>query len=391
MLLKGMFGFLFAVCFIALFFSPVRAQDSYVVGLSIALTGPVAETYAPVKDAFDVYFKEVNEKGGINGHQVKIVVEDDGSQPSKAAANAKKLVSHDKVLILLNTSLSSTYAPMVSTAKQAKVPIFFAGAVCPPEVYPPKPDTYQFCSTAFAMKNDSRFAVSFMAEQTKPPFKLGLVAMNIPISRGEIDFAEEISKTMNIQTVDKEIIPPAVPDFTPFATKLKSGEPDWVYAWAPWPHQIKTMEALRRLGWKGKYLAWSHLQAEEELIRLKDDNLYVFGTNAFFVDNLDIHKKIKAASESQKTIYPYKQLMEGWIGAMVLEDILKKTPWPPTQEKVLNAMNHVKADMKGLKGGPLVWTQDNHFRTVTYYRVYKWDSKKNGIVTVKGWAPIDIK
>jgi branched-chain amino acid transport system substrate-binding protein len=387
----GMKAVLSGFLLVLFLFAAASAQESYVVGFSAAMTGPAAETYAPMKDAFDAYFKDVNAKGGINGHPVKIIFEDDGAQPSKAAALAKKLISQDKVVLLMLASLSSTYPPVVGAAKQANVPVFFAGAVCPPEVYPPNPDSHQFCSTAFASKFDSRFAVSFINGETKGSAKLGLVAMNIPISRGEIDFAEELAKGMGIKAVDKEVIPPGAADFTPYATKIKNGEADWVYAWAPWGVEIKTFEALRKLGWKGKYIAWGHLPAEEELRRLKDDNLYVFTTDAFFSDNLDVHKKIMEAASAQKAVYPYTYLSEGWIGAMVLEEILKKTPWPPTPEKVRAAMNQVKADMKGMKGGPLTWTQSNHFRPVSHYRVYKWDSKKNGIVVYKDWTPIEVK
>ena len=106
----------------------VGAQEPYVVGFSAALTGPGSGTYAPIKDAFDVYFNEVNAKGGINGHPVKIIFEDNAAQPSKAASDAKKFVTQDKVVLMLNASLSSTYAPMVQVAQQAKVPIFFAAA-----------------------------------------------------------------------------------------------------------------------------------------------------------------------------------------------------------------------------------------------------------------------
>ncbi len=378
-------------CLVLLFFTGARAQETYVVGFSAAMTGPAAETYAPMKDAFDAYFKDINAKGGINGHQVKIIFEDDGAQPSKAAALAKKLVSQDKAVLLMLASLSSTYPPVVSAAKQANVPVFFAGAVCPPEVYPPTPDAYQFCSTAFASKFDSRFAVPFINTETKGTGKLGLVAMNIPISRGEIDFAEELAKGMSMKTIDKEIIPPTAADFTPYASKIKNGDPDWVYAWAPWGLEIKTFEALRKLGWKGKYIAWGHLPAEEDLQRLKDDNLYVFTTDAFFSDNLDVHKRIRDAASAQKPVYPYTYLSEGWIAAMVLEEILKKTPWPATPDKIRAAMNQVNADMKGMIGGPLTWTQSNHFRTVSYYRVYKWDSKQNRIVVYKDWAPIEVK
>jgi ABC-type branched-subunit amino acid transport system substrate-binding protein len=189
----------------------------------------------------------------------------------------------------------------------------------------------------------------------------------------------------------KEAIPPPTPDFTPFASKIKDAGANWVYAWAPWETEVKTLEALRKLGWTGKFLAWAHIQAEEELERLKDDNFYVFGTNALFVDDSAMHKRIKEAAAKEKTIYPYKKLTEGWIAAMVLEEILKRTPWPASSEKVREAMNDLKVDVAGLRGGPLVWTKENHFRTVNYYRVYKWDSASNRIKIIKNWTAVEIK
>ena len=52
-------------------------------------------------------------------------------------------------MLLVNASLSSTYAPMMAEAKRAEVPLLFAGGVCPKDVYPPA-DPLQFCTTAFA-------------------------------------------------------------------------------------------------------------------------------------------------------------------------------------------------------------------------------------------------
>ncbi len=377
--------------FTALFRTPAIAKEPYLVGFSMAVTGRGSGIYAPVKDAFDIYFKEVNAKGGINGHPVKILIKDNAAEPSKAAAHAKRFATQDKVILLLNAALSSTYAPMAQVAKRYKIPLFYAGSVCPKEVYPPEADPYQFCSTWFGAGYDSQFALSFIKEQSKGPVKLGLVAMNIPISRGEIDFAEELSKKMGFEPVDKEAIPPPTPDYTPFATKIKNSGANWVYAWAPWVTQVKTFEALRKLGWKGKYLAGAHIQAEQELARLKDDNFYVFGGNAFYVDDSEIHNKIKAAAARGKTIYPYTQLSEGWIAAMVLEEILKKTSWPPSPDKVRAAMEQTKVELEGIRGGPLVWTLNNHFRTTNYYRAYRWDTNKNSVVLVKDWTALQVK
>src|SRR5437764_6710886 len=201
------------------------AQDAYVVGITGAMTGPQAGILAPVVEMAGAYINHVNSRGGINGKPVRLIVADDQGEPSRAAANAKKLVSQDKVVLLLNSSVSSTYAPVVAEAKRAGVPLYYAGAVCPKDTYPPA-DALQFCSTAFGATLDSQAALDFIRRSAKEPVRLGLAAMAIPVSRGEIDYAEGLSRKRGMTAVDKDITPPPTPDYTPFATKLKDANPN---------------------------------------------------------------------------------------------------------------------------------------------------------------------
>src|SRR5476651_1901050 len=107
-------------------FSPALAQDAYVVGITAALTGPPASTYAPAVDALRIYIDRVNTAGGINGKKINLIIQDDSAEPSKAAANAKKLLMQDNVVLLINASLSSTYAPTIAEAKRAETPLLFS-------------------------------------------------------------------------------------------------------------------------------------------------------------------------------------------------------------------------------------------------------------------------
>jgi len=379
MLLAG-----FAASAIAL---PAAAQDAYTIGLTGALTGPPASTYAPAVDALRIYIDKVNAAGGVNGHKINLILEDDGAQPSKAAANAKKLISQDNVMLLLVASLSSTYAPAIAESKNANVPLLFA-AVCPQSVYPPA-EPLQFCTTGFASHYDSQATLDFVKSTAKGPVKMGFSAMAIPLSRGEIDYAEELSKKVGMTPVDKEVIPPATADYTPFATKLKDADPNWVFSWAPWVTQVRTLEAMRKLGWQGDYIAWGHLEAESELKRLNDSKFYTINSNAMFQDGLPIQKQIEEAAKAAKSKYPADTMAEGWIAGMVIEAALKSAGWPATPEKLQAAMENLNVDLKGLRGGPIVWTKDNHFRTHLYYRVYHWDGSK--IARVQDWKAYEVK
>lgn len=382
-----------AICTLALAALPVGAalgQNAYVLGVSAAMTGPVAGGYAPVVDAMRAYLEHVNGKGGINNHPVRLVVLDDQAQPSRAAANAKQLVNQDEVVMLLNTSLSSTYAPMVAESRRAGVPLYYAGSVCPKDTFPPA-DPLQFCSTAFGATLDSQAALAFVKERARGPVRIGFGAMAIPVSRAEIDYAEGLSEKLGMTPVDKQITPPPTPDYTPFATRLKAGDPNWVWSWAPWVAQVRMFEALRRLGWEGRYITWAHLNAEQELERIRDGEFYVIGTNAMLEDDLPVHAEMRAVAVRANLAHPVSYLTEGFIAGLVIEQVLKDVSWPPTPAKVQAAMSSLKVDLKGLRGGPLVWTQDNHFRTEQHYRVWRWDPKANRIVRAQDWKTIAVK
>jgi branched-chain amino acid transport system substrate-binding protein len=368
--------------------APAQAEDAYVVGVTAALTGPPASTYAPAVEALRIYIDRVNAAGGVNGKKINLMIEDDSAQPSKAATNAKKLIAESSPVLMLEASLSSTYAPVIAEARAAGVPLLFASSVCPKDVYPPAQES-EFCTTAFAANYDSRAALSFVKETAKEPVKIGFSAMAIPLSRGEMDYAETIAPSLDMTAVDKEIIPPPTADYTPFATKIKDAGANWVFSWAPWVTQVRTLEALRRLDWSGDYITWAHLEAENELNRLKDPKLFVIGANALFEDGLPIQREIAEAVKQAGGKYPADEMTEGWIAGMVIEAALKGAGAAAAPASVQASMQNLKVDLKGLRGGPIEWTKDNHFRTRQYYRVYRWDGSK--IALVKDWFAYDVK
>jgi hypothetical protein len=54
-------------------------------------------------------------------------------------------------------------------------------------------------------------------------------------------------------------------------------------------------------------------------------------------------------------------------------------------------MSNLRVDLRGLRGGPLEWTKDNHFRTAQYYRVWRWDPSRSKVVRVQDWKKIETR
>lgn len=362
------------------------AADPYRVGVTAAITGGASTTYAPMVENFKAYIARVNAAGGVHGHPIEVLYEDDRAEPARAATSARKLADQDRVVLMVNTTTSATYKPMIAIAKETSTPLLFGGGVCPEEVFPPA-DPLLFCSTSFAAKLDGDFAARFIHEQSGGKAKLGLVAMDIPISRSGIDTTETVAKQLGMEVTWKAVVPANVVDYSAFATRLKESGSTWVFAWAPWPWEIGPYEALAKLGWQGNFLAWAFQPYESTLERLRKDNLYgLVGTSLLAGGGPEI-QAVQAEARKQGVS---RIDLEGWVAAAAVVESLTACGWPCDRKKLTDVMSSVSVTLPGIKGGPIRWTKDNHFRTDQYYRIYRWDPAKNAPGLVKDWTRVDV-
>jgi ABC-type branched-subunit amino acid transport system substrate-binding protein len=366
---------------------PATAADPYRVGMTAGITGGPAQTYIPMVEVFKAYIAKVNAEGGVNGHPIQVLYEDDRAEPARAATNAKKLVEQDKVALLVNTSTSATFKPVIAVAREGKTPLLFGGSVCPEEVFPPA-DPLLFCSTSFAALLDGDFAVRFIKEASRDRVKLGLALMDIPIARVGINAAEAVAKKIGLEVTEKVAMPASVVDFSPFATKLKDAGSSWVFAWSPWAWEIGPFEALLKLGWQGNYLLYAFQPLEATFARLNRENLYAMTGSALLAEGLP---ELKAIQEVAAKAGVTRIDLEGWIAAVAVHEALKACGWPCPPGKLQTAMSNVTINVPGVKGGPIRWTRDNHFRTEQWYKVYRWDAARSRPVVAKDWTRVDVE
>jgi ABC-type branched-subunit amino acid transport system substrate-binding protein len=101
-------------------------DNSILVGIHAPLTG--AGLPAPqFVTGKDVYFNFINKTGGINGRQVKVVVEDDGYNPSQAVAACKKMVEQDHVFLLVGAAGTDQIVACAQYAASVGVPYVAEG------------------------------------------------------------------------------------------------------------------------------------------------------------------------------------------------------------------------------------------------------------------------
>jgi branched-chain amino acid transport system substrate-binding protein len=103
---------------------PGITDTSVKLGSSYPFSGP-ASAYSAIPKALNGFFKKLNESGGVNDRKVEFVTYDDGYEPQRALANAKRLVEQDKVFALVNPLGTANNIAMRDYLNQRKVPQLF--------------------------------------------------------------------------------------------------------------------------------------------------------------------------------------------------------------------------------------------------------------------------
>src|SRR6202045_4837246 len=96
---------------------PALAQtNEIVIGITVTTTGPAAELGIPERNALEFVAKE------IAGVPLKVIVLDDGGDPTNATTNARRFVTESKADIIMGSSTTPPSIAVSNVANEAGIP-----------------------------------------------------------------------------------------------------------------------------------------------------------------------------------------------------------------------------------------------------------------------------
>ncbi len=112
----------------ALLATAAPAQNTIKLGEFASLTGKEAVFGQNVNKGTRLAIEEANAAGGVLGRQLELVTEDNQSKPGESATVVKKLISRDKVALILGEITSGRTLEAAPIAQAAKIPLISPGA-----------------------------------------------------------------------------------------------------------------------------------------------------------------------------------------------------------------------------------------------------------------------
>ncbi len=120
-----------------------RAAAVITIGMSVPLTGELARQANVVKIAAQFAVDQANAKGGVAGHEIHLMVLDDGSpttgqyDPALSATNARRMINDPTAVAAvgpMNSGSAKAMAPIFSQGEMA----FISGSATNPDLNSPK-------------------------------------------------------------------------------------------------------------------------------------------------------------------------------------------------------------------------------------------------------------
>jgi branched-chain amino acid transport system substrate-binding protein len=94
------------------------------IGVNMDITGYAGWTGEPSLRATQLYVEQVNAQGGIDGHPIELVIQDNESNPEKSTSVTKKLIQRDKVLAIMGPTITATTNAARPVVQEEKIVLY---------------------------------------------------------------------------------------------------------------------------------------------------------------------------------------------------------------------------------------------------------------------------
>lgn len=278
-----------------------KKADTIKVGANLEMTGGSASYGISSKNAIELAFKEINEKGGINGKQLELVVADNKSEAAEATNAMQKLVSQDNVVAVIGPNLSSSVIAASAINNSAKVL----------DIAPMATNPYVTVDQASGKTKDFNYRTCFidpfqgtvMAKFAMAELGVGNAAVLIDNSSDYAKglaqfFKENFVKEGGAVTAEESYLQKDT-DFKATLTKIKATNPDFLYVPGYYQEVGLIVKQARELGMNMPIAGgdgWDSAKMPEIAGAAALNNTY-FSSLYSPEDSSDINKNFVAAYE----------------------------------------------------------------------------------------------
>jgi len=324
------------------------AHADVVIGQTSGFTGPVASGVKENTDGARLYIDWINAQGGVNGQHIELVSMDDKFDPKLAAENAKKLiVEKNAIALFLNRGTPHTEAirPLLD---EYKVPLV---APSTGAMILHKPVNPWIFNVRAPYQREAERAVTLLA--TIGLTRIALVHVDDSFGADCAQGAHKGFEKARLEPLFLEKFDRNKPDFAAIVQKSKEKEPQAIFLIGSAGAVSDATRQIRESGSKAQIVTVSN-NASGGFIKQMGD--YARGTivSQIFPYERSLSAPIVkeasdlAAKKGMADVSP--AMLEGYAGAKVLVEGLKRAGANPTRAKLQQALESMKkVDIGGLE------------------------------------------
>lgn len=229
-----------------------------VIGTSISKTGVYAASADFALKGYEYWVDEINANGGLLGRKVKLKVMDDKSDPGAAVQLYTKLISQDRVDIIVGPYSSGISQAVAPLAEKFKMPM----------IDPEASASNIFTDTKYNLQGlkpakDYLTQVPDVAAQTAPGAKtMALFVSNTPATTAMCSALKAAAAAKGIKTVFEKQYPNDASGFSSLVLAAKKSNPDIVVGCTYVPDSIGLVKEMGRQGLTPKVAGFSIGPAE---------------------------------------------------------------------------------------------------------------------------------
>jgi branched-chain amino acid transport system substrate-binding protein len=224
------------------------------IGASLPLTGDFSQPGTAASQGYEIWRDMVNDEDGLLGRQVELVTLDDASDQNTVVADYNRLISQERVDLLLGTFSSLLNLPASAVAERNRM-VYVEPAGGAPEIFERGFQYLFFAQPATAPHQADIFVdyIESLSEADRPK-TAAYPTQDDPFTRPVIETIQSELEGMGVETVYSNVYPPDTTNFDTIANAISQENPDLVAQGAVFEDGVGLIRSMQKAGYNPKIL-----------------------------------------------------------------------------------------------------------------------------------------